>query len=113
MPKIMFRPNPVPPPFPPPTPVGIILYAKPENFDGDTGLYVKFSVKPNIDFDVCIIRIDENELGTVSFADYSTTVFHFLNVENSGSLPFEGTIEFYSNDEEVLNLPLSAIYQED
>lgn len=108
----MYRPNPVPPPFTPPTPSGIIMFANPANFDQDTGLNIKFNVRPNIDFHHCVIRHDDSEIGTVYSYEYSTTVFQYLSVETSGSLPFEGNIEFYSEEELLLILPLSAIYSE-
>ena len=112
MPKVMYRPNPVPPPFTPPTPSGIIMFANPANFDQDTGLQTKFNVRPNIDFHHCTIYVDGIEIGTVTSNRYSTTDFYFLNVETHGSLPFEGNIKFFSEEEELLSLPLSAIYSE-
>lgn len=108
----MYRPNPVPPPFTPPTPIGIIMFANPANFDQDTSLKIKFNVRPNIDFHHCIIYHGESEIGNVYSYEYSTTDFHYLNVETPGSLPFEGNIKFFSENEELLSLPLSAIYSE-
>lgn len=115
MPKIIFRPNPTPPPFvppTPPTPTPITLRAYPKNFNSDTGLNVEFNVRPDIDFTHCIIRNEDGEIGTVYYDSYFTDSFTQIAVEASGSLPFEGSIEFYSDEELVLQSPLSAIYHE-
>lgn len=115
MPKIIFRPNPTPPPFvppTPPTPTTITLSAYPMDFNPDTGLNVKFDVRPDVDFDYCNIQNEDSVIGTVYTDDYFTDDFYQLNVESSGSLPFEGLVTFYSNGEVVLELPLSAHYIE-
>lgn len=97
MPKIIFRPNPTPPPFVPPTPSYDTHYyaqAETQNFDPENPLFLKFSPCTYPEFDYANIYIGSVIVGFYNENSLITDDFWPVDTEISGTVPFQGRIEF-------------------
>lgn len=118
MPRIIFRPNPVPPPFVPPTPSYDTHYyaqAETQNFDPENPLFLKFSPCAYPEFEFAIIYAGSDEVGVYNESSLITDDFWPVDTILSGTAPFQGRIDFMKHipqqgDTVVYSAPLDVSF---
>lgn len=103
MPKIIFRPNPTPPPFVPPTPsydTQINAVSKYPYYNDSESLELKFSPAQVPPFDVVKIFRDNSEIAQGITNNLPTTAFFNFETTTDGETPFTGEIKFYKDTED-------------
>lgn len=120
MPKIIFRPNPVPPPFPPPGPsYDTHYYAQALNqvYGPENPLQVKFSPCSYPEFDYVEIVTGGERIAIYYDSVLPLDDFVLFETEAEGAVPFLGIINFNlfgttEDDVTIYSAPLSVTYAE-
>ena len=118
MPKIIFRPNPVPPPFPPPGPsYDTHYYAQSSSqvYDRENSLALKFSPCSYPEFDYSEIVIDGERIAISYNSVLQIDDFEIYETESEGAVPFQGNINFVrfgtvGSDVIIYSAPISVTY---
>lgn len=103
MPKIIFRPNPAPPPFVPPGPsydTSIKAISEYETYNELDPISLKFLPAQVPPFETFIIKRNGNEICTGYESDFNSNDFSPLDTVSEGSVPFNGAIEFWGTDDQ-------------
>ena len=103
MPKIIFRPNPTPPPFVPPTPsydTQINAVSQNSFYNETVMLSLKFSPAQVPPFNLAMIFRDNSEIAEQLTENLPTNAFLEFETLSEGEPPFTGEIKFYNDTEE-------------
>lgn len=101
MPKIIFRPNPTPPPFVPPTPsYDTHYYAQSlrQTYDLENSIELKFNPCSYPECKYIEIHSGDERVALLYDETLSTDDFQPWETESSGSIPFQGHIKFFKVD---------------
>lgn len=109
MPKIMFRPNPTPPPFVPPGPVYDTVFSAftPDSYyDPEEPLSIKFSPAQCPDFNYFKLQVNQTVIARGGSDDFYDNAFNAIETYQDISIPLQCQIVFFkynpgSEDDEV------------